>query len=61
MTPGLFLIGLIGLFLIAAAGPILAGFESPILLLIVGFGLWEAWKINRRAPLQIVGPLTIGA
>jgi hypothetical protein len=61
MTPRLFLIGVVGLFLIAAVGPIFAGFESPILLLIVGFGLWEAWKINRRPALEIVGPLTIGA
>jgi hypothetical protein len=57
----LFFLGLFGLFLIAAAGPVLAAFESPIVLLIVGFGLWQAWKINRRAALEIVGPLTVGA
>jgi len=61
ITAGEIVIALGALFLIAAAGPILAGIESPILLLIVGFGLWEAWKMNRRAELSITGPLQIGA
>ncbi|HEX3531547.1 MAG TPA: hypothetical protein VH988_31195 [Thermoanaerobaculia bacterium] len=60
LTPGTVLVGLGALFLIAAAGPILAGTHSPILLLIVGFGLWEAWKLNRRFPLTITGPLQVG-
>lgn len=60
LTPGKILVGLGALFLIAAAGPILAGMQSPILLLIVGFGLWEAWKLNRRFPLTITGPLAVG-
>jgi hypothetical protein len=48
------------LFAFAAFMPIAAGMKSPILLLIVGFGLWEAWKINRRHPLTITGPLQVG-
>ncbi len=60
LTPGKLLVGLGALFVIAAAGPILAGMHSPILLLIVGFGLWEAWKLNRRFPLTITGPLEVG-
>jgi len=60
LTPATLLVGLGALFLIAAAGPILAGVHSPILLLIVGFGLWEAWKLNRRFPLTITGPLQVG-
>jgi len=59
LTAGDFLLGIGALFVIAAAGPILAGMHSPILLLIVGFGLWEAWKINRRRGLTIAGPLEI--
>jgi hypothetical protein len=57
---GAILLALGALFLVAAAGPVVVGMKSPILLLIVGFGLWEAWKMNRRAPLQITGPLEIG-
>jgi len=60
LTPGKLLVGLGALFVIAAAGPIVAGMQSPILLLIVGFGLWEAWKLNRRFPLTITGPLQVG-
>ena len=39
--------------------PILAGFSSPILLLILGFGVWQAWKMNRRVALEITGPFTL--
>jgi hypothetical protein len=42
------------------AVPILAGFEQPIGLFIIGFALWEAWKINRRVRLVIQGPFALG-
>jgi hypothetical protein len=61
MTPGLFVLGVGGLFLAAATVPILVGIKSPILFLIVGFGLWEAWKLNRRLPFTITGPLQVGS
>jgi hypothetical protein len=60
ITLGGVLLGLGALFVICAAGPIVAGMQSPILLLIVGFGLWEAWKLNRRLPFTITGPLQVG-
>ena len=41
------------------AVPILVGFESPMALVIVGIGLYEAWVINRRSPLVINGPYRI--
>ncbi|HWE38113.1 MAG TPA: hypothetical protein VG406_16195 [Isosphaeraceae bacterium] len=41
--------------------PIVAGFHQPIGLLIVGFALWESWKINRPARLEVTGPHLIGA
>lgn len=44
----------------AYAIPVIAGFSSPIGLLIVGFALWEAWKMNRRMPLVINGPFRVG-
>jgi hypothetical protein len=40
--------------------PIQVGIQSPISLLIVGFALWEAWKLNRRVPLRITGPYRVG-
>lgn len=40
--------------------PIQIGFESPMGLIIIGVGLYEAWVINRRAPLVIHGPYKIG-
>ncbi len=39
--------------------PVIAGFESPIGLLIIGFALWEAWKINRRTRLDFQGPFVL--
>jgi hypothetical protein len=41
--------------------PIIAGFESPIGLLIVGFALWEAGKLTRRIPLAVTGPYRVAA
>ena len=35
--------------------------QSPILLLIYGFGLYEAWRINKRARLEIHGPYQVAA
>ena len=43
----------------AMAAPFLGGFENIIGILIIGFALWEAWKINRRVPLQIEGPFRL--
>jgi hypothetical protein len=56
---GAFLLGVGGIFLIAAAAPFLAGAGNIIGLLIIGFGLWEAWKTNRRVDLVINGPYSV--
>jgi hypothetical protein len=37
-------------------GPLAVGFESPISLLIFGFGIWQAWTANRKLQLEISGP-----
>jgi hypothetical protein len=47
------------LFLLMLAMPFLAGVQNIIGLLIIGFALWEAWKVNRRMPLAIAGPFAL--
>lgn len=60
-TFGEVVLGVLLVFGVAAALPFLAGFENILGLLIIAFGLWEAWKLNKRPVLEIQGPLTIGA
>jgi hypothetical protein len=50
---------LVLVFALSLAAPFLAGVENLIGLLIIGFALWEAWKLNARRPLQISGPYQI--
>jgi hypothetical protein len=40
--------------------PIQAGLQAPIDLLITGFALWEAWKLNRRQVIVFNGPYEVG-
>ena len=59
-------VGFLVLLVIAVVGfayaiPIIAGFSSPIGLLIIGFAIWEAWKLNRRVALVVNGPFRVGA
>lgn len=42
----------------ALAIPFLSALESPIGLVIIAVGLYEAWKINRRMPLALEGPFS---
>jgi hypothetical protein len=51
---------LLGAFVVLA-GPIFEMKESVISILIIGFALFEGWKINKRVPLSITGPFQIGA
>lgn len=44
---------------ILLAVPFLAGVENIIGIIIIGIGLYEAWKLNRRQVLTITGPHTI--
>ena len=48
----------IAVFLVAL--PITLNLSSPIGLLIIGFALWEAFKINRKARVNITGPHEVG-
>jgi hypothetical protein len=38
--------------------PIRIGLESPFTLVVIGIGLWEAWKFTAPVPLAISGPFT---
>lgn len=57
---GTMLLGIGAVFLLAMAAPFLAGLENIIGLLIIGFGLWEAWRLNKRSQMAILGPYAIG-
>jgi hypothetical protein len=46
---------------IAYAAPFLMGFQNVIGILIIGFALYEAWKINKHVPLETKGPFRLGA
>jgi hypothetical protein len=52
-------LGLLALLLLAT--PFLAGIQNAIGILIIGFALYEAWRVNAYTPLQIEGPFQIGA
>src|SRR6185503_14842588 len=49
------------LFAIAFVAPFLAGAQNIIGLLIIGFAVFEAWKINKRPVLNITGPHALAA
>ena len=55
------ILGVGALLLLVAALPFLAGVKNLLGLLIIGFGLWEAWKLNKRTDLSISGPYQVGA
>jgi hypothetical protein len=60
MTAGRIALGLVALVALAAAAPFLAGIENILGLLIIGFALFQAWKMNQRVPLTITGPYAVG-
>jgi len=41
--------------------PFIAGIENIIGILIIGFALYEAWKLNRRVELTVTGPHQVAA
>ncbi|MCY1018046.1 hypothetical protein [Pyxidicoccus sp. MSG2] len=45
--------------IVSLAAPFIVGFNSPLSLLIYGFALWEAWRRNTRAVLNIAGPFQL--
>jgi len=47
--------------LLLLAAPFLAARGAPIGLLIVGFGLWEAWRRAKGLPMEVTGPYRVTA
>jgi hypothetical protein len=45
-----------GLLLLSAVLPILVGLASPITVLILVFGLLQAWRMNKGVVLSVTGP-----
>ncbi len=41
--------------------PVIEVMSAPISAVIYGFGLWEAWRINKGVKLVINGPFQVGA
>jgi hypothetical protein len=54
-------IGLVVVLALAYAAPIVIGVASPLHLVIAGFALYEAWKLNRGVALRITGPYQAAA
>jgi len=55
------LVGLAVLAALAYAAPIMIGISNPLHLLIAGFALYEAWKLNRGVAIRVTGPYQVGA
>ena len=58
---GAFVLGIVFLLGLLYATPFLAGLENAIGILIIGFALYQAWKLNTKAELRITGPYQVGA
>ncbi len=55
-------IGLVAGVAFLAVLPVLVAFGSPLSALIMAFGLWEAWKMNRgELAVGLTGPFRLGA
>jgi len=53
---GVLLLGLLVILAIACAAPFLLGAQNIMGIIIIGIGLYEAWKLNKRVELTITGP-----
>ncbi|HVH67436.1 MAG TPA: hypothetical protein VM716_06175 [Gemmatimonadales bacterium] len=49
-------VGLVVVLALAYIAPILIGVSSPLHLVIAGFALYEAWKMNKGVALRVTGP-----
>jgi len=54
-------VGIAFLVALLYLAPFLGGFENAIGILIIGFALWEAWRINKRPEIEITGPFEVRA
>jgi hypothetical protein len=46
--------------LLALALPFMLGFENAIGILIIGFGRYQAWQMNKRVAIAVEGPFSLG-
>jgi hypothetical protein len=58
---GMLVFALGALLLLAMASPFLAGVQNAIGILIIGFALYEAWRVTAYHPLVVEGPFRLGA
>jgi uncharacterized membrane protein YedE/YeeE len=49
------------MFVLALAAPVLGGFRNIFGIVILGIGLWEAWKFNRQVVVKFTGPFAVTA
>jgi hypothetical protein len=61
LSVGDFLLGVGALFAFAFMMPFLMGAQNVIGLLIIGFGLWQAWKMARKRELLFDGPYGVAS
>lgn len=59
MSLGKFLFSLVTMVGIVLALPFLAGFENFMGWLIIGFAVYQAWKMNRARRLVVTGPFRL--
>jgi disulfide bond formation protein DsbB len=55
------LVALVFLLVLACAAPFLAGAQNILGLIIIGFGVYQAWKINRVHTVVLTGPHAIAS
>ncbi len=55
------LLAIAALLLIACAAPFLAGAQNIMGIIIIGIGVYQAWKLNRRLPVEITGPHSLAS
>jgi hypothetical protein len=54
-------IPVISLIITSIALPFLNGTKGFLGILIIGFGVYQAWRMNKKLNLNITGPFTIGS
>ncbi|HJS75296.1 MAG TPA: hypothetical protein VJ921_13485 [Vicinamibacteria bacterium] len=60
LTAATVALALLAVIAFVLASPFLAGIQNVIGILIIGFALYEAWRVNAYAPFQVEGPFQIG-
>ena len=61
LTIGTYVLVVVVVGFVAMATPFLAGVENVIGILIIGFALYEAWRMNAHHPLVVEGPFELPA